>query len=157
MSHRFKKRRTRISGQFAPRLIEMLESPAMRVASLSAHRVISRIEIEFGHHGGTGNGKLPVTYADFVHYGIDRHAIAPAIREATALGLIEVTERGRAGNAEFRSPSLYRLTFRDTDRDAPTHEWRRIKSIKEAQAIAHTARSAGNPNRKPVRVSTTVR
>jgi hypothetical protein len=49
----FIKRRNRINGQWSPRLIEMLESPAYRVLSLSAHRVISRIEIELGSHAET--------------------------------------------------------------------------------------------------------
>src|SRR4029450_8804364 len=94
------KRRNRINCQFAPRPIEMLESPAYRVLSLSAHRVITRIEIELAHHGGNDNGKLPVTKQDFIDYGIHDHAVAPAIREAEALGFIRVTERGRGGNAE---------------------------------------------------------
>jgi hypothetical protein len=50
------KRRNRINCQFAARPIEMLESPAYRVLSLSAHRVITRIEIELAHHGGNDNG-----------------------------------------------------------------------------------------------------
>jgi hypothetical protein len=36
------KRRNRISGQFAARRIEMLESPAYRVLSRSGHMVIWR-------------------------------------------------------------------------------------------------------------------
>ena len=72
-------------GQFAGRLIEMLEAPAYRVLSLSARRVLDRLEIELGHHGGNDNGRLPVTYEDFERYGIDRHSIAPAIREAETL------------------------------------------------------------------------
>ena len=100
-----RRRRTTIGGQFVAHLIEMLESPAFRVLSLSARRVLDRVEIEHAHHGGADNGRLPVTYDDFQRYGIDRHAIGPAIREACALGFLEVTERGRAGNAEFRSPS----------------------------------------------------
>lgn len=136
------RRRTQIGGQFAPRLIEMLRSPAYRVLSLSAHRVLARIEIEFADHGGTENGRLPVTYADFAAYGLDRHSIAPAIRELETLGFIEVTERGRAGNADFRTPSLYRLTFRETDRAAPTHEWRQIDTREAAEALAVAARRA---------------
>ena len=50
------RRKNRISGQFAVRLIEMLESPAYRALSVSAHRVISRIEIELASHGGNDNG-----------------------------------------------------------------------------------------------------
>jgi hypothetical protein len=37
------KRRNSISGQFAARLIEMLESPAYRVLSRSGHMVLARI------------------------------------------------------------------------------------------------------------------
>jgi hypothetical protein len=133
-----------ISGQFSPRLIEMLESPAYRVLSLSAHRIISRVEIELGHHGGKDNGKLPITYDDFQAYGIDRHAIAPAIREAEALGFIEVTVRGRAGNAEFRTPNLFRLTYRYA-KGLPgdgTHEWRKIADLEQAALVAQIARKA---------------
>jgi len=139
-----RRRRTTIGGQFAPRLIEMLESPAYRVLSLSARRVLDRVEIELAHHGGTDNGRLPVTYDDFERYGIDRHAIAPAIREAAALGFLEITERGRAGNAEFRSPSLYRLTYIGGWRkaDNPTNEWRRIDTMDRAIEIRDLARAA---------------
>jgi hypothetical protein len=42
--------------------------------------------------------------------------------ELVALGFIEITERGRAGNAEWRSPNKFRLTYRTKDRPAP-HRW----------------------------------
>jgi hypothetical protein len=141
-------RRSQILGQFAPRLIEMLESPAFRVLSLSAHRVLNRIEIEMAHHGGTENGRLAVTYDDFEAYGIHRHAIASAIREAVALGFVEVTEKGRAGNAEHRKSSRYRLTYRHA-KGLPgdgTHEWRKAASdLAEAEKIAKLARQQARP------------
>ncbi|MGJ5180398.1 hypothetical protein ACQR16_24520 [Bradyrhizobium oligotrophicum] len=155
-------RRTQIGGQFAARLIEMLESPANRVMSLSARRALDRIEIELAHHGGTDNGRLPVTFDDFRRFGIDRDAIAPAIRELVALGFVEVTERGRAGNAEFRTPNKFRLTYKPA-KGLPGHgtnEWRKIASVDEALAIAKGARNSklqsgetakfgrGNPDRK---------
>ena len=59
----------------------MLESPAYRVMSLSAHRLLARVEIELAHHGGHDNGALPVTYKNCVDFGIERHSIAPAQRE----------------------------------------------------------------------------
>ena len=101
------RRRNKIPGQFSWRLIEMLESPAYRVLSLSAHRILDWIEIELAHHGGHDNGRLPVTFDDFVSYGIHRHAVAPAVRELEVLGFVRITERGRAGNAEFRSPNKF--------------------------------------------------
>jgi hypothetical protein len=135
-------RRTAIGEQFAPRTIRMLRSPAWRVLSLSARRVLDRIEIELADHGGADNGKLPVTYDDCERYGIHRHAIGPAIREAVALGFLEVTEHGRAGNAEWRKPNLFRLAYRNTAYDGPTDEWARIETDEQAEAIASAARLA---------------
>ena len=136
-----KRRRTKIAGQFTLRLVEMLRSPAHRVLSLSARRIINRLEIEHAHHGGTENGNLPVTYEQFVKFGIDRHSIAPAIRETVALGFVEITEKGRAGNAEYRHPNRFRLTFVLDVKAEPTNEWRKIASIEEAKSIAKAARS----------------
>jgi hypothetical protein len=140
-------RRNRISGQWSARLIEMLDSPAYRTLTLSAHRIISRIEIELAHHGGNENGKLPVTFEDFIEYGIDRAAVAPAIREAEALGFICVTEHGHGGNPEFRKPNRFGLTFahgRDSRSKPPTHDWRNIKTMEKAVEVACAARAAKN-------------
>ena len=116
-------RGNKIGGQFSPRHIEMLESPAYRALSLSAHRVISGSRSNIGHHGGNDNGKLPVTKQDFIDYGIHNDAVAPAIREAEALGFIRVTERGRGGNAEHRQPNKFRLTYA-YDRNSPANHQR---------------------------------
>ena len=53
------RKRNTISGQWMARPISLIESPAYRALSLSAHRALSRIEIELAHHGGNDNGKLP--------------------------------------------------------------------------------------------------
>ncbi len=142
-------RRTKIQGQFAARTIDMLESPAFRVLSLSARRVLDRLEIELAHHGGQDNGKLPCTYQHFHEYGIHRHAIGPGIRECVALGFIEITERGRAGNAEFRTPNLFRLTYKPTRVEGPTDDWRIVGSIEGADALARSARKASPQNLRP--------
>jgi hypothetical protein len=137
-------RRNRIGGQFIARLIEMLESPAYRVLSRSGHMVLARIEIELGHHGGNDNGRLPVTTENFIEYGMHRTSVAPAIREAEALGFIRITERGHGGNAEYRSPNRFYLTYahtNDSKRRPPTDEWRRIKTLEEANQIARSARA----------------
>jgi hypothetical protein len=44
-----------IPGPFSWRLIEMQESPAYRALSLSARKVLDRLEIEFERHGLTGS------------------------------------------------------------------------------------------------------
>jgi hypothetical protein len=119
----------------------MLEAAPYRELSLSARRVLDRLEIELAHHGGTDNGRLPVTFDNFQSYGIDRHAIAPAIRELVALGFVEVTEHGRAGNAEWRTPNRFRITYIPTKDADPTHEWKRIQTAEKAAAIARGARN----------------
>jgi hypothetical protein len=153
---RKKRRKTSIGGAFAPRLIEMMRSPAFGVLSLSARRILDRIEIELGDHGGTENGKLPVTFDDFHRFGIDRHSIAPGIREVVALGFVEITRHGRAGNSVYRTSNEFRLTYRHTDYADPTHEWRRIKSPEDAATVASAARKSVdqkyNSNRRKIRI-----
>lgn len=135
-----KNRRTQIAGQFSWQLVEMQESPAYRVLSLSERRLLARLEIELGHHGGKDNGKLPVTFDNFESYGVHRHSIAPAMRAVVALGFVEITQEGRAGNAEWRRPTLFRLTYRHTVDAEPTNEWRRIDTMEAAEATAKAAR-----------------
>jgi hypothetical protein len=141
---RTKRRKTKIGGTWSWRVIEMMESPAFGVLSLSARRILDRLEIELANHGGTENGKLPVTFDDFCRFGIHRHAVAPAIREVVALGFVEITKAGRAGNAEYRTPNVFRLTYKPTDYADQTDDWRRIKSVEEAAAKADVARKASD-------------
>ena len=96
-------------------------------------------------HGGRDNGRLPVTYRNFEDWGIRSDSIASAVREVVALGFVEVTRRGYGGAAEMRTPSLYRLTYfpawnagkKDT---SGTHEYLRIATDAEADAVAKAAR-----------------
>src|SRR5262249_17488049 len=126
------KRKNQINEQFSVSLISMLESPAYQVLTLSAHKVISRIEIELAHHGGNDNGKLPVTYQDFIDYGITRECVAPAIREAEVLGFIKITRHGRGGTAENPENTLFLLTLRNTrgaHTGPPRHHLREIQNL----------------------------
>jgi hypothetical protein len=100
-------KRPKIGGPYVPHTRELIESLAWRALSLSARRLLDRIELEHLRHSGKDNGRLPITFDQFVDYGIHRHAIAPAMRECEALGLLQVTERGCAGNAEFCSPNYF--------------------------------------------------
>ena len=136
------RRKNKIAGQFAARPIAMLESPAYRALSRAAHQVLARIEIEHAHHGGADNGALPVTYDHLVEYGLHRRMVAPALRELEALGFIERTRRGCALNGGLRRASTYRLTFRHAKgaEGDGTHEYLKIKTIEEAEAIAKQAR-----------------
>jgi hypothetical protein len=143
-------RKSTIVGQFVPHRLDLIESPAWRALSLSARRVLDRIEVELCHHGGhRENGRLPVTYGDFVRYGVRRNSVASAIRECVALGLVVVTEQGYGGNSEFRKASKYRLTYIPTRAanpaarypDQPTDDWKHIGTVDAAEHIASMARA----------------
>jgi hypothetical protein len=88
--------------------------------------VLSRLEVELMHHGGNENGRLTVTFRQFEDYGVPKHSIAAALRELVALGFIEITERGCAGNAGYGKANQYRLTFRPAEGFPAdgSHEWR---------------------------------
>jgi hypothetical protein len=136
------------AGPFVMHTREMSLSPAWRVLSLSARRLLDRIEIEMMSHGGPrSNGRLPVTHDNFIKYGVRRNSIAPALREVVALGFVEITEQGRGGNAAYRKASKFRLTYHPFKEDPdggvlyePTNEWRRFKTIEEAETIAAKAK-----------------
>jgi hypothetical protein len=152
-----RRRRNSIASAFASHRIEMLDSPAWRVLSLSGHRVLSRVAIELARHGGHIGDGLPVTYADFQGYGIERHAIAPAIREVEALGFLRITQKGRAGNAEFRRATLYRPTYLQSVDSQPTDECdasappprqrEKPKKPEECSSRAETEFQCGKPHR----------
>jgi hypothetical protein len=141
------KRRNQIAGQFVSRPRQLVESPAMRVLSLAAHLVIMRIESEHMSHGGCENGRLPVTYCHFERWGARRHSVASAIREVVALGIVEITRHGYGGAAGIRAPSLYRLTYLQAwdANDTGTHEYLKIASVQQAEAIARAARRRADP------------
>ena len=141
------KRRNQIAGQFVSRPRQLVESPAMRVLSLAAHQALMRIEIEHMSHAGKENGKLPVTYRQLEEWGVRRHSVASGVRELVALGIIEITRRGYSGAADMRAPNLYRLTYLQAwnAKDTGTHEYLKIGSVEQAEAIAATARKGADP------------
>lgn len=131
----------KIDGPFVAHRLEMLTSPAYRTLSLSALRVLARLEVEHMGHAGRDNGTLPCTYNDFVEHGVHRQAIGPAINECVALGFLKVTEHGRSGNGAFRSANKFRLTYLATRGVAPSDDWDAIDTEEEAERIAEAARS----------------
>jgi DNA-binding GntR family transcriptional regulator len=128
---------------YVKRTFRMLDSPAYRVLSQAAHRILARIEVELGRHGGKDNGKLPVTTDDFVEYGIHRHAIGPAIRELEELGFIEVI-RGHVGKAGQRRPSLYRLTYLHSFGEDPTNADSGTDTVTVSATVSVVISGTGN-------------
>jgi hypothetical protein len=139
-------RRKGSTPQFVMHTIEMLESAAYRALSVSGHRVLARIEIEHGHHGGKENGRLPVTFDDFEEYGISAKSVAPALREVQALGFVNLTARGRPSKSDFgRHPNCFGLTFLRGPAPKyaePTNEWKQHHTLEDALRVAREARAA---------------
>jgi hypothetical protein len=102
-----------------------MESPAWRLLSHSAKRILECFEIEYMRKGGSNNGRLICTYADFEKAGVRRMSIAPAIRHACKLGFLQITQRGRFSFGG-KSAAQYRLTYLPTASADPSDEWREI-------------------------------
>lgn len=105
-----------------------LESDALRSLSLAARKCLDRLELEHIAHGGKENGELIVTYDDFARFGIRRQSVRDALDETIDAKLMVVTEQGRGGNREYRTPSKYRLTYLPTflglKQIDPTDDWK---------------------------------
>jgi hypothetical protein len=121
----------KIKRPFAALPIELLRSPAFRSLSLTALRILFRIELEYAQNGGRNNGYLVVTFDQFVEYGARRKSIPPSLNELTTRGIIDIPEKGRAGNGPWRRPNKYRLTYRDASGKPPTDEWKTARVMVE--------------------------
>ena len=135
-----KKQRARIVKKigepFTPRRHSMKLSPAYRVLSLYARRVLDAIEVELEKHAGRDNGQLIVPYKTLRAYccTANDRILAYAIRELEALGFIEVI-RGHAGNGAERKPNMFGLTYVPGHNGRPpTDDWKEISTLEEAQA-----------------------
>jgi hypothetical protein len=119
----------------------MLESPAWRALPPAAKGVIERIAIEHMAHGGTENGKLPVTYDDFQNFGVRRMSVRFGILAAEALGWITVAEEGHAGAADTRRAARYALQWIDRHDGAPRpNGWKRFETLADAKATVDRVR-----------------
>ena len=119
----------------------MLKSPAYRVLTLSARRVLDRLEIELLRHGGNENGRLAVTYRQFEDWGVRGNSVGAAVREVIALGSPRSPSEAR-GNAGHGKPNFYRLTYRPAEGhpDDGSHEWKHLaKTVQDALRIQKEA------------------
>jgi hypothetical protein len=124
----------------------VINSFAWRALSESARKVIYRVILEWMAHAGKLSTDIPVTKEDFIEYGLHHNAIAPAQREACALGLLLLSTRGRAGNAEFRAPHKWALPFLKERGKYLGTDWQRYESLDEAKAAASKARAFKDTN-----------
>ena len=119
----------------------MRNSPAWRCLDGNDKLILERLEEEHLSHGGRENGKLKVTYSNFVDAGVRRAAISTCLAKVEALGFVGCTDHGRASRSEFRFPASYRLTYLPGN-TPQTHDWKSIVTVDEAQRRIKNALAA---------------
>ena len=141
-----RKRRTKIEGQFIAYTREMIESPAWRVLSFQGRKILNRLEIEHCAHGGAENGRLPCRYHDFEKYGCRRKSISRGLVEIEALGFAKTMTFGTRAYGDIPGKaSTFRLTYLPTPEGPPTHDWKKIDTLKMARdAVAAAIRHHQN-------------
>jgi hypothetical protein len=110
---------------------EIMESGAFRALSINGRRALDRIMIEHMRHGGQENGRLKVTWNDFVKFGIGRRFISQALGELISAGLVAIEIPGRhICHGMPGDPTQYRLTWlpvaEPNNFRPPTNEWKRF-------------------------------
>jgi hypothetical protein len=135
---------------------ELINSPAWKAQSIHCRRLIDFLMLEHLNHGGKENGFLKAPFAQLQASGIGRRYIAPAIREAEALGLLRV-RHGALRALQLSALNLFRLTFYHSKETndaggvywiAGTHEWKRTTSERATTVKKSRPRSAP-PKKKP--------
>ena len=115
----------------------LLTSPAWSVLNINERRAFDRIMEEHQSKSGFVNSGLPVTYRDFVKFGVQPKHVAKSLRVLRELGIIECT-RNMGGSLSGRTSNMWRPTFlprTPTSNDA-THDYLNIKTREEAKNIA---------------------
>lgn len=150
-----------LEGPFVTHSLTMLISPAWRALSINERRLLERLEIEHMNHGGSRNGRLMCTYADFIAMGIGgNQRVRDAIASCEALGFIEVQRHGWANRPNRKAPNTYRLTYLGSRAEttvggyhpavSPTNEWQRFKTHEEIDAaLAQAAIAKDRADSRP--------
>ncbi len=114
---------------------EMLCSPAFRVLSLNARRVLDRLRLEHMAHCGAMNGKLICPYGDLERWGVRRNKIRKALEELISLGVVVQTYHGGKSSGAARNASRYWLAWLpDLEGRPAPNGWKRFKDLEQARA-----------------------
>lgn len=127
------KQAKKMTQPFVMHPLDLIESPAWRALSPDGAKLIDRLELEHLRNAGQDNGRLRVSYAQFLadcgRWRREKHAVADAIAECEALGLLEVRRQLGAANR-------YRLTYLPAEGHEATHEWKMRGPREAAEAVA---------------------
>ena len=148
-----KQGKLRFAGSWVSHRLTMKESAAWRALPDNARRLLDRLELEHMRHGGSQNGALVCTYDHCAEAGIRRASVALAIRQAVALGFLQITQAGYRTAAEFRAPNLFRLTYvyGRVRNPEPTDEWEAIETDEQATRALAQVTDRRRHVRQPIR------
>lgn len=139
----------KIPWPFVPTPNEVKRSPAWRVRSLYAQRMIDALELEWSKSRGEKNGRLIVTNKDLLLHccSANKNVLVDARCELVALGIVKFTP-GKFGPNGVHEPNLWGLTYfpmtglpGHNGGPAP-HDWKQIKTVEEAKAIQAAAKKS---------------
>ena len=129
------RRRKWLNTSFVVHRLEMRMSAAWKAVPPPLRRILDRLEEEHMRHAGTCNGRLFVSYTQFVAAGVSRRNIAALLGLGEALGMIEIV-RGQDVAGDIREPNQYRLTYLEKGQAAPTDEWKGVTAERAMAAMA---------------------
>jgi hypothetical protein len=111
----------------------LLFSPAFVALPAEGHKILHRLMAEHATHSIKRNGRLVVTYDQFVEYGLRREVVRRSLPILVGLGLVAVTA-DTDGKRNVRPTNFYRLTWlASCDGLGPTNEWTRFETIEQAR------------------------
>jgi hypothetical protein len=142
----------KLSGYYFRHPREMYESPAFKVLNIHERRYLDCLEHEVVNRKGH-NTDLVSPRRKFESYGVAKRHVMPSGNVVQELGFVRCTERGRGGYGNYRRPNKFQLTYVETapKKNDASHEWMKITTKEEAEAIAHEFRSHDKRKRRPPR------
>ena len=142
----------KFSGYFFRHPREMYESWAFKVLNIHERRFLDCLEHEVVNRRGH-NTDLVIPYRKFESYGVAKRHVTSSANVVQKLGFARCTERGRAGYGNYRRSNKWQLTYAETapKKNDASHEWMKITTKEEAEAIAYKFRSYDKRKRQPPR------
>jgi hypothetical protein len=141
-------KRQKIDGPFIARRYKMLNSPAFKKLSPTAHLVLLRLEMEYARSGGRENGRIICTVRDLKAFcGVSADKIKPAIMEAMGLGFLKV-KWGVPGAKGFGRSTEFGLTYlvkvgEGGEFVEPTDDWAKFDTTEQVVAVKSRLQTGG--------------
>lgn len=140
------KKEWKISGAYVPHRLEMLQSPAWQAAPRPMKEWLEVLEIEHMRHKGCANGQLFKSYTQFIAAGFNRNTVSMMSKLSEALGFVRINRTTGTSKGDLRDACAYTLTYLPSGpgRDvAPTDDWKRLKTIDQAERVIADMRTKG--------------